>query len=87
MNVCTVLNLIFEGRCDGVCITGLHHIGRVARGSLPGVPTWAVYLPDGRERAGANLASGDFVLAYEARTGRTLLRRQLDGSEIRAPLY
>lgn len=39
-----------------------------------------VWVPDGREIAGSDLETGDFVLIYQARSGRTELRRAPDGT-------
>jgi hypothetical protein len=39
-----------------------------------------VWLPDGREAAGAALAVGDHVIVYETRSGRTQLVERPDGS-------
>lgn len=40
-----------------------------------------VWLPDGREGAGANLAPGDLVFIYHPRSGRTLIEMLPDGTE------
>src|SRR3990167_9188489 len=39
-----------------------------------------VWLPDGREAAGAGLARDDLVLVYESQSGKTEVRRLPDGS-------
>lgn len=41
----------------------------------------AIWVPDGREAAGAPLAKGDLVFVYESRTGRSELRVAPDGTE------
>jgi len=40
-----------------------------------------VWLPEGREGAGATLSVGDHVIVYESRSGRTKLVKRPDGSE------
>lgn len=44
-------------------------------------PRTGVYLPDGREAAGADLRPGDLVAVYEAKTGRSLIRKSLSGEQ------
>ncbi len=44
-----------------------------------------IYLPDGREDAGADLQPGDMVLIFESRTGRTEIRRHPDGRTEEVP--
>jgi len=39
-----------------------------------------IWLPEGRESPGTRIARGDLVLIYESRSGRTLLRKALDGA-------
>lgn len=41
-----------------------------------------LWVPDGREIAGADVLKGDMVVVYQAKTGRTEVRRQSDGKEI-----
>lgn len=42
-----------------------------------------VWVPDGREKAGANLRSGDAVLIYQAASGPAVLREGEDGADER----
>lgn len=41
-----------------------------------------VWLPDGREQAGAELKKGDKVFVYQSRSGRPERRKTIDGKEI-----
>ena len=45
--------------------------------------TCGVWLPEGREEAGKEVVEGDFVFVYESRTGRTAVRRTIEGAEQR----
>lgn len=49
----------------------------------PESPPDGVYLPDGREEAGADLREGDLVLIYQSRTGRTEIRHRPAGTRER----
>jgi len=44
-----------------------------------------VWLPNGREQAGADLKTGDKILVYQARSGRSERRKTIDGNEIVVP--
>lgn len=44
-------------------------------------PRTGIYLPDGREAAGADIRPGDLVAVYEAKDGRALIRKNLSGEE------
>jgi hypothetical protein len=44
-----------------------------------------VWLPDGRDAAGASLSVGDLVAVYESRSGRTRIVQCPDGSTLRQP--
>lgn len=48
------------------------------QGDSPAVSS-GVWLPEGREAAGAKLAPGDMVLVYESKSGRTEVRQLPDG--------
>ena len=41
-----------------------------------------LWLPEGRERAGKDVTKGDMVVVYQAKTGRTEVRRQPDGKQL-----
>lgn len=41
-----------------------------------------LWVPDGREAAGKDVQKGDMVVVYQAKTGRTEIRKQLDGKEL-----
>ena len=40
-----------------------------------------IYLPDDRVEAGRNIQPGDMVLIYESKTGRTIVKKYLDGTK------
>jgi hypothetical protein len=42
-----------------------------------------LWLPDGREGAGADFRAGDIVLVYQSKTGRTEIRKRNDGSTVK----
>jgi hypothetical protein len=44
-----------------------------------------IYLQDGREGAGKKLRAGDLVMIYESQSGRTLVKRRIDGTTERVP--
>ncbi len=44
------------------------------------VPHSGIYLPDGREKAGAALQPGDLVAIYESKSGRDLVRKDVSGN-------
>ena len=44
-----------------------------------------IYLPDGREAAGADIMPGDTVFIYELGSGRTLVRTHPDGTKLAVP--
>ncbi len=41
-----------------------------------------LWVPDEREAAGADVRKGDMVVVYQAKTGRTEVRRQPDGTKL-----
>jgi hypothetical protein len=43
----------------------------------------AIWVPEGRETAGKDVRRGDLVVIYQSKYGRTLLKRQSDGKELR----
>ena len=44
-----------------------------------------IWLPEGRESAGKDLKQGDRVIVYQARSGRTEIRKRIDGTEFSLP--
>lgn len=48
----------------------------------PGKIADGLYVPDGREIAGADVRKGDIVVVYQAKTGRTEVIRQANGKDL-----